>query len=429
MLNLICGMRSELRLSTGDRMAQFQTLAFDPSIQEGLAALCSGATLVMPTADWLQTTESFRLRCEEHHVTIVDISALLWRRLARQAGFTVPYTLRCFLIRGDRPDPLVLATWFESRDPLPALVIAYGPSCIPVTTALDHVKRAEVPYAAIGQSLPDLCMELLDQRGRSVPAGVTGEIYIGGVGIARGGLCGTGDFARRSESGALSFMGRKDQQLQLGGMPVSCDEIELWLRLFPHIEDAVITVRETGAEKRLVAYIACGQYAPAPEQLRSYLSIKLPEHLIPSTFVFLEALPLTLNDRIDRGALPDPVASAVTSISEEAPLNKIEEVVAGIWKELLQIKRLSREDNFFDLGGNTVLAVQMGERLQDHFGIDMHFVNIPRRSSLKLLARAIASELVVQRDASDVSLRAHDSSEYSDAELQRLLREEALFGR
>ena len=209
----------------------------------------------------------------------------------------------------------------------------------------------------------------------------------------------------------------------------SAAEVEFWLRLYPKITDAMVSVREVRGEKQFVVYATYDECAPTGEQLCAYLSAKLPAYPVPGAFVFLEEWPLGFSYGIDRHVLPERDGSTEALILDEVPSGEIEPVVARLWMDVLHIERVSRHDNFFDLGGDTRLAFEMSACLQEHFRIDMDFVNVPRRSSLALLAQAIASELILQRDCSDVARRAHDEAQYADAELERMLEEEEAYGR
>ncbi|WP_284343867.1 thioesterase domain-containing protein, partial [Dyella mobilis] len=239
----------------------------------------------------------------------------------------------------------------------------------------------------IGERIPDLRLYLLDAQGQPVPLGAVGELYVGGAGVARGYLnrpeltaerflpdpfsphpdarmYRSGDLARYLPDGNLVFLGRNDHQVKIRGFRIELGEIEARLAEHDAIRDAVVLAREdVPGDKRLVAYVTTeGENSDLAAALRAHLSARLPDYMVPSAFVQLEALPLTPNGKLDRKALPAPDGEAYARHVYEAPQGDIERILATLWEELLGIARVSRRDNFFELGGHSLLAVQLLHR-------------------------------------------------------------------
>ncbi|UVL81813.1 amino acid adenylation domain-containing protein [Pseudomonas sp. B21-028] len=268
----------------------------------------------------------------------------------------------------------------------------YGPTECTVDATLDLIRDlGERP--SIGRPFANVQVHVLDARGEPAPLGVAGEIHIGGVGVARGylnrpelsaerfiadpfnsepnaRLYKTGDLGRWLADGTLEYLGRNDFQVKIRGFRIELGEIENALVACPGIREAVVIAREDSQgdaeSKRLVAYV-CGEPVPA-EQLRSTLLSGLPEYMVPSAFVHLDALPLTANGKLDRRALPEPGQDSLASKAYEAPLGDTEIAIAEIWKGLLHLDQVGRHDGFLELGGHSLLAVQLLSRLRRKLG-------------------------------------------------------------
>ncbi|MCF7697599.1 amino acid adenylation domain-containing protein, partial [Mycetohabitans sp. B2] len=239
----------------------------------------------------------------------------------------------------------------------------------------------------IGRPIANTRIYLLDAPGQPVPLGAVGELYIGGAGVARGywnrpaltaerfvpdpfsedadaRLYKTGDLARYLPDGNLEFVGRNDEQVKIRGFRIELGEIEACLTAHPQVRDAVVLATGEGSAKRLVAYVRAEADEPLASTLRAQVAAKLPEYMVPSAFVQVDAWPLTPNGKLDRRALPAPDDEALAHQAYEAPQGELETTLAEIWAELLGVKRVGRHDSFFALGGHSLLAVQLIERLR-----------------------------------------------------------------
>jgi amino acid adenylation domain-containing protein len=271
----------------------------------------------------------------------------------------------------------------------------YGPS--EDTTYSTYTLRMGEGLQTIGRPISNTRIYILDSRLQPVPIGVPGELYIGGAGLARGylnrpeltaekfipnpfstglgaRLYKTGDRARYLPDGNIEFLGRVDNQVKVRGFRIELGEIERVLRQHPAVRDTVVALREdTPGDKRLVAYLVPRQsYPPTVSELRGFLQRKLPDYMTPSTFVFLDTLPLTPNGKVDRQALPPPEPTRPDSEQAwVAPRTPEEEILAGIWAQILGIDRVGMHDNFFELGGHSLKATQIVSRVRAAFEIEL----------------------------------------------------------
>jgi len=282
-------------------------------------------------------------------------------------------TLRTLLIGGDRLRQFNQARRF-------AVVNNYGPTEATVVATSGTLEPGGV--LTIGRPVANTRIYLLDERQRLLPIGAVGELYIGGVGVARGYLnraeltaerflddpygtasgarmYRTGDLARWCENGSLEYLGRNDDQVKIRGVRVELGEIEAAVAHHPAVREAVVQLREG----RLLAWFIASQ-ALSAQTLHAHLQTRLPGHLLPNAYVQLDAWPLTANGKLDRKALPAPTAEALVSRDYQAPQSAAETTLARIWAELLQVERVGRQDHFFELGGNSLLAVTLVERMR-----------------------------------------------------------------
>ncbi|NMO13600.1 amino acid adenylation domain-containing protein [Pyxidicoccus fallax] len=389
--NLVQAQGQAMELRPGTRVLQFASPGFDAAVSEVFVTLLSGATLCLASSreellpgpglvQWLQ-----RQRID---VATLPPSALGVLPAEGLEG------LRTLLSAGEACPPEVVARWAPGR----RFLNAYGPTEATVcATMAPCVPEGRKP--PIGTPLPNVRVYVLDAHLQPVPVGVPGELFLGGVGLARGylerpaltaerfipdGFSGvpgarlyrTGDRVRWREDGALEYLGRTDFQVKLRGFRIELGEVESTLRAHPDVREAVALVREDGAGgPKLVAYVVPGEGA-APEELdtralRTFLSDRLPEYMVPSALVALSVLPLTPHGKLDRKALPsaDPAAGKATEYL--APSTPTETLLADIWAQVLGVSRVGVEDNFFELGGHSLLATQVAARIQAFFGVEL----------------------------------------------------------
>jgi amino acid adenylation domain-containing protein/FkbM family methyltransferase len=388
-------------LSRGARTLQFASLGFDASFHEIFSTWCSGGTLfVVPEslradlAGLIQFVSDASI--EKVILPVVVLQQLAERYHSKPELFA---GLRELVTTGEQlqiTTPIV--ELFRQLDSC-SLHNHYGPSESHVVTSytLGPEPQTWASHPSIGEPIFNNQIYILDRFMNAVPIGVPGELYIGGIALARAylncpdmtaekfvpdpfgpkpgaRLYQTGDRSRYASDGNIEYLGRIDHQVKIRGFRVELGEVEAALAQHPSVQDSVVTMREdTPGNKRLVAYVI-----PEPEvntstgEWRDFLRIKLPEYMVPSAFVLLDELPLTANGKIDLLALPIPDRlRPETAAAFVAPRNLAEEVVAAIWSNVLDVERVSVHDNFFNVGGHSLLATQVISRLRDSFQLDL----------------------------------------------------------
>ncbi|MFF7958339.1 amino acid adenylation domain-containing protein [Streptomyces rubiginosohelvolus] len=392
-LRLFPALRRRISFDASDVWALFHSYAFDVSVFEMWGALLHGGTLVVVPQDVARSPEDFLDLLVEHRVTMLAETPSAFRPLVDLAAQGDPridrLSLRMVMNGGE---PLEMADLLPWSDRLglehPVLVNAHG---ITETTVIDTFHSIAPGDGAAGASLPigppldDVSVHLLDRRGNLVPYGVPGEMCVGGPALARGylgrpaltaerfvpdpygppgsRLYRTGDLARRGTGGELEFIGRTDDQVKVRGYRVELGEIETVLARHPGVRDAVVIVREDrSGERQLVAYCIAERSAgalPTSAELAEHCGTDLPEYMVPSAYVALDALPLTVNGKLDRRALPAPTQDAVAREDFAAPRTAVEERVAAIWSQVLGVDRVGIHDGFFAIGGDSIRGVAL----------------------------------------------------------------------
>ena len=380
-----------------DRMLQFITLSFDAAGEEIYPTLISGASLVLiPSATDLMGAALFRF-LQEQGVTIVHFPAAAWHQSLDayiSQGGRFQGNLRLLLLGGERPDLQRLCQWGDALTRPLTFINAYGPTETTITATLyatpchSHA-LAQLDSVPIGRPIPNVRVYVLDKHQQPVPVGVPGELYIGGAGVGRGYLnrpdltlasflpdpfsstpgarmYRTGDLVRWLPDGNLEFLGRVDDQVKIRGFRVELGEIETTLKAHPQVADAVVLARKTpSGHNRLVAYVVARGDELSAAQLAEHLRQSLPEYMVPSAFIFLPALPLLPNGKVNRRALPEPeFTRPELSADYVAPATPAEEALAAIWAELLGLEQVGVHDNFFELGGDSMLSIQVIARAQ-----------------------------------------------------------------
>ncbi|HEX8393776.1 MAG TPA: non-ribosomal peptide synthase/polyketide synthase [Longimicrobium sp.] len=400
----------------------FHSYAFDFSVWELWGALLYGGRLVVVPFLVSREPDAFYALLAREGVTVLNQTPSAFRQLmhadelAAAAGSARTLALREVIFGGEALDPASLRGWVERRGAeRPRLVNMYGITETTVHVTWRVIGEADVrggSASPIGIPIPDLAVHLRDRRGHTVPVGVVGEMYVGGAGVARGylgrpaltaerfvagsegRLYRSGDLARRLADGGLEFFGRADDQVKVRGFRIELGEIESVLLEHPAVREAVVLPRGTGDAERLVAWMVTAGVVEDAE-LRAHLRGHLPEYMIPGAFVRMDALPLTRNGKVDRRALPEPEASARSGPSE--PRTPAEELLAGIWAELLGTARVGPEDGFFELGGHSLLATRVVSRVREAFGVELpvravfeHATLAAQAAEIERLSRAVA---------------------------------------
>ncbi len=381
-VNLLASMQVEPGVEVGDRLLAVTTVSFDIAGLELYLPLVSGGQVIIAPRGVVGDGAALAELLECSKANLMQATPVTWR-LMLDAGWRGRAGMK--ILCGGEALPLELAhRLLETGAEVWNL---YGPT---ETTIWSTVERLEMgaDVVAIGRPVANTQIYLLDENRQLVPAGVNGEMYIGGEGVARGywrrpELTGerfmenpfrggqrmyrTGDVARWRRDGRLEYLGRADHQVKIRGYRIELGEIESALEQIPEIRQAVAIVREDVAgDPRLIAYVVTRNRADAdPRVLRETLQAQLPDYMIPAAFVTLDAFPLTANQKVDRKALPAPGSN---SIEAGAPRSPLETQLASLWKHALGIDKVSIRDNFFDLGGHSLLAVRLFSLLDPVFG-------------------------------------------------------------
>ncbi|MEU6124743.1 amino acid adenylation domain-containing protein, partial [Streptomyces sp. NPDC047123] len=380
----------------------FHSYAFDFSVWELWGALLYGGRLVVVPHAVSRSPEAFRDLLAEQRVTVLNQTPSAFYQLIqadrRHTGGEL--ALRHVVFGGEALVPGRLAEWYERHaDDAPTLVNMYG-----ITETTVHVTQqvltrgsaAADSGSTVGPALPDLRAYVLDDRLRPAPPGAVGELYVAGAGLARGylgrsGLTSerfvacpfgapgermyrTGDLARWSADGLLSYEGRADQQVKIRGFRIELGEIEAVLGRHPDVAEVAVVVREDRpGDKRLVAYTVARSTAPDTAALRAYASEALPSYMVPAAVVALDALPLTVNGKLDRRALPAPRFDGGTG---RAPRSAREETLCRLFAEVLGVQQVGIDDNFFDLGGHSLLATRLAVRVRAELGAEFQLARL-----------------------------------------------------
>jgi len=417
-------------LKAGDRCSGVAAIGFDAATWEIWPPLAAGATLVLAPADVARDAQQLTSWWLNE---ALDVS-FLPTPLAESTfvGNVEKAGLRTLLVGGDQLRLLPENCQFD-------VVNNYGPTeCTVVATS--SIVTSDLPVIHIGKPIDNCRVYILDGRSEPAPLGVTGEICIAGAGVARGYLnqpeltasrilpdpfslegyarmYRTGDLGRWREDGTIEYLGRNDAQVKIRGYRIELGEIESNLRGHALVKEALVEVREdVPGEKYLAAYFTRREDGEAlsANELSMYLQARLPGYMIPAAFMQLGSLPLTANGKLDRRALPMPDSSQRSGSGGE-PLGEVEQALAGMWKELLHVSSICRDDSFFDLGGHSLIAIRLALEIGKKFAVDLNVSDIYRAPTLSKLAeriegKSLADEPIdLQKEAFlDEDIRATD---------------------
>ncbi|HMK91070.1 MAG TPA: amino acid adenylation domain-containing protein, partial [Methylocystis sp.] len=386
-VNRISWMQARYGLTPADAVLQKTPFGFDVSVWEFFWPLSIGARLVVAQPGDHRLPDRLAALIERDGVTTLHFVPSMLQAFLSGYALASFNSLRRVICSGEAL-PASLARACDGASGL-TLHNLYGPTeaSVDVTAYACGADEAE-GFAPIGRPIWNTQIYLLDPDMQPVPQGVAGELYIGGVGLARGyvgrpdltaerfvpnpfGKSGsrlyrTGDLARYRADGNIEFLGRLDHQVKIRGFRIELGEIEAALARRPEIRDAVVLAREDEqADRRLVAYVTARAGAMADAAaLRSALALELPDYMVPSAFVEMDALPLTQSGKVDRKALPAPAATGIAARRYVAPRDAAEETICRVWAETLGVERVGIDDNFFELGGHSLRAIALVERLR-----------------------------------------------------------------
>jgi amino acid adenylation domain-containing protein len=410
-----------------EKIAQVSNSSFDAATFEIWGALLHGGRLVGVSREVTLSPKDFARQIHSHELSAFFLTTALFNQFVMEIPEMFA-TVNHLLVGGDAVDPKwarkVLACGAPER-----LLNGYGPT-ESTTFACWHL-IAEVAENAttipIGRPLGNTKAYILDKSMELVAIGVSGELYIGGDGLAReylnhpeltadkfipnpfGELPGqrlyrTGDRTRHSPDGNIEFFGRLDNQVKIRGFRIEPGEIETLLKEHRRLQDAVVIVRTPAAgEKQIVAYVVVEPKMPVTvDELRQFLRQKLPDYMIPAAFVMLDSLPLTANGKVDRKALPAPEASYQEACDYIAPASELEEAIAVVWKSVLQINQVGIHDNFFDLGGHSLLLIRVESQLRLIVAREFSILDLFEYPTIHALAQYLSRQEGAQASSQEI---------------------------
>jgi len=427
--------QQEFNLTHESRVLQFASPSFDVSLEQVLPTLMSGAAVFLRDTD-LWSPSDLMAKIGELGLTVVNLPTPYWHQLVQVLptdGESAAARLGLMIAGGDQMLPEPAWMWRQSALREVRLLNAYGPTETTITATVCEIASEfdrETPprTVPIGRRVGDRALYVLDNLGELLPIGVTGELYIGGPLVARGYLdrpdltadrfvpdkfCSmegqrlykTGDLARYRADGNVEFIGRIDCQVKIRGFRIELGEVESVICGHPAVKEvAVVAHQEDSGEKRLIAYlVSSGHSGISGEELREFLTEKLPSYMIPAAFILLDSLPLTPNGKLDRRSLPyyHPSRLELTQ-SYLAPRNPTEEKLAKIWREVLRLERVGVNDNYFELGGDSITAIQIIARC-NRVGLWLTPKHVFEHPTIAGLASAISDDVRVDVEQSIVA--------------------------
>ncbi|MBB2885147.1 MULTISPECIES: non-ribosomal peptide synthase/polyketide synthase [Pseudomonas] len=421
-----------LGLTPQDRSLQFATFNFDAFVEQLYPALICGASVVLRGPD-IWDSETWYRELRDKQFSVSDLTTAYWNMLAKDlaaAGHRDYGALRQMIVGGEAMPPEGVAAWGQAGLGHVRLLNTYGPTEATVSATLldcsDYVSgRNPLPVTMpIGRALGGRAIHVLDTQGQPAPVGVVGELVIGGELLARGyfqrpeltaerfipdpfdplgggRVYRTGDLARYRADGVIEYVGRVDHQVKIRGLRIELGEIETHLLRVPAVRQALVVAQPGAIGQQLVAYVVFDDPAQARadsstlaalrNDIKARLKASLPDYMVPAHVLFLESLPLSPNGKIDRKALPGVDASLLAS-DFVAPEGALEQQIATVWQDVLELQQVGRDDHFFELGGHSLLATQAVSRLRKLTACTLSLRDLFSHPRLKDLAAWIAQQ-------------------------------------
>jgi polyketide synthase PksJ len=405
-VNFLNSMKREPGITPGDRLLSVTTLCFDIAVLEIFLPITTGACVVLADRD--TATDGLKLieKLRRHDISIMQATPATWRLLL-ESGWTGSGNLK--ILCGGEALPKELAAQLIPK--CASLWNMYGPTETTIWSAV-HKVDPEEDRICIGRPIDNTQMYILDSNLQPVPVGVIGELYIGGDGLARGYLnrpeltdekfirspftnepgvliYRTGDLAKYMNDGRIEVLGRVDHQVKLRGYRIELGEIEAVLCKHPAVREAAVAPRELSAgDTRLIAYyVPEGGAHLSGSELRTFLKADLPDYMLPSAYIAMDSLPLTPNGKLDRKSLPDP--QNIQSGSNEtyaAPASEMERKIAQVWQQVLKVEKVGLDNNFFDLGGHSLLVAQVNSKLKELLKREINMIDMFKYPTVRSLA-------------------------------------------
>jgi amino acid adenylation domain-containing protein len=409
-------------LASIDRVAQVSNLAFDAATFEIWGALLNGAQLVGIQRNALLSSKQFADQLQQHHISVLFLTTALFNQMVRDVP-TVFRSLKYVLFGGEAVDPVCVRDAVKQGKPK-HLLHMYGPTENTTFSTWYEVQNVDenATTIPIGQAISNTQIYLLDVHLNPVPIGVIGEICVGGDGLALGylnrsalteerfvpnpfddqssdaRLYKTGDLARYRSDGTLEFVGRIDHQIKLRGFRIELGEIEAVLAQHSSVQAAIVLVRTIEGSQRLVAYVVSDGTFNQPSglsqrDLRGFLKPKLPDYMLPSEYIVINAFPLTPNGKVDRHALVTASIKIESETIRTSSKTSVEATLIEIWMKLLGLEQIETDDNFFELGGHSLLATQLISRIRERFHMEVPLRRLFEAPTIAGLAECIEAAM------------------------------------
>ncbi|GMK38345.1 hypothetical protein PCCS19_13990 [Paenibacillus sp. CCS19] len=414
-INLTNLFKQTMGIGPEDRIIQFASASFDASIWEITMALLTGASLVIAKPNQIADSRSFEALLREQRVTAATLPPSYASQLEPDR---IP-SLRTLITAGSEAHPELPARWSGKL----RYYNAYGPTETTVCATIWESPKPTVAEGSatpirsivpIGRPLPNMTVTIVNSRLQRLPAGMAGELCVGGIGLAQGywnrpeltaerfvllpedgtRVYRTGDLARWTEMGDIEFLGRIDQQVKIRGFRIETEEVALAVRSLKGVETAVVAAKpDERGEQVLIAYYT-GEETRSWKELAASLAAKLPRHMLPGLWVSLPVIPLTINGKPDRKALPSAAEAAAMMEREifESPRSEAEKDLARLWSRVISVDNIGRHDRFFEIGGHSLKAAKLGSLLYEQFGVDLPLEQLVHHDSLAAMAALIERE-------------------------------------
>lgn len=376
------------KLNHQDRVLQFTSISFDVAVQEIFPTLLTGATLVLWKDKYISEGREFLKWIGQEKISVLNMTTAYWSSLVADLKYEralLPSSLKLVIVGGEKVSPETYVTWKSVTDGKVRWINDYGLTETTITATMFEPDAEWYPnnVVPIGTPLDNVEIYILDNNQRAVPIGVYGELYIGGIGVAKGywgrpeltkerfvvnpfseysdaKLYKTGDQARFLSDGTIEFLGRLDDQVKIRGYRIEMGEIEAAIEQFGMISQSIVVpFKLANGSTQLAGYVVLSDSAVKIDELRSFLKSRLPDYMVPSHYVVMDQIPLTVNGKVDEAALPKPELHAIKSKEYLAPRTPTEQIAVSIWTSLLDYPDIGVMDNFFEVGGNSLLATQV----------------------------------------------------------------------
>ncbi|MGC4098062.1 MAG: amino acid adenylation domain-containing protein [Nitrospira sp.] len=466
LINHSIAMSKHYGLRSADRVLQFASISFDVAAEECFPTWRAGATVVLRPNEPVPEFADFQRFVEDHKLTVLNLPTPYWAEWIgeiEQHGTAIPHSIRLVIVGSEKALPDSLIRWQRLASDRVAWCNSYGPTEATITASF-FVPEGQTNWTSastvpIGRPIANVQLYVLDQAMQPAPIGVAGELYIGGMGLARGyhlqpsrtadafiphcfadepgaRLYRTGDKVRRRADGNLEFLGRYDDQIKIRGFRIEPAEIECRLKQHPSVKEARVlqelpnqpdAPRDATAQPRLVGYVVLHAGATVTAQeLRHFLVDRLPAYMIPGAWVILDAFPLTSRGKVDRQALRTLSAGIQKTESVVAPLQTdTERAIVEIWKNVLGLQDVGRHDNFFDLGGHSLLLGKVLAQVRSLSSRPLVMMDLFQYPTVQMLAAYVSGEgsSMKDRDSSSPVEQAQRARERRAAGTQRLKRQ------